>query len=524
VRRRGSLRTLAFAAATAGFGLGVLGPGCKKDAPQSLIVVSLDASDANGTGVAVVEISVLKPAPSSEVVAQKFFDLPTTGLPQNGTGTFEVGVFIPGGDTGSLPVNVAAKPAGAGCMGYVGMKTAKINGGDTKAIALTLHPGNVCNVVGTGGMGGSGNMGIAGMGGSLGTAGMGGSVGVCVPPVGAPPAAAPAPSLTNCAEFDDAAVAGTCDPVADVNNPYINDVAVSPDGQLLATASIDSNYDGVVKLWHLQNNVPTACGSLRASGVAPGYVAFSPDGKYFAVAWNNDYVYVYNIPDLSLAGQSKSAGVNTIWGVGFSADSQAVFSVDWDGDVDGTLHADRTDGTPISQTMLGVDPDFLAASPVLVGGVTTVAVNGYNGNFGIYTWNGSAFTGQLVKSTVASASGYAIRFSRDGSMMAEGTDDGTVRIWNMPITAASAPNGTPISISAKPFALSFSAAGDQLAIGFGSEVDLWSVSARTLVTRHTVVAPAGASGQFVDSTVFSASGAAVIVGEDVCGKFLICSD
>src|SRR5262249_50048806 len=154
-------------------------------------------------------------------------------------------------------------------------------------------------------------------------------------------------------------------------------LAASPDGQLFATTSYDDYYDGVIKMWRLQNNVPTSCGILRGSGIAPAFVAFSPDGKYFAVAWNNDYVYTYSVPDLNLVGESKSAGINTIWGVGFSADSQTVFSIDWDGGSDGTLHADRPDGTTVTQKMLGVDPDFMAVSPVAMGGLTTIAVAGY---------------------------------------------------------------------------------------------------------------------------------------------------
>jgi len=143
---------------------------------------------------------------------------------------------------------------------------------------------------------------------------------------------------------------------------------------------------------------------------------------------------------------------------------------------------------------------------------------------GVYTWNGATntFTGPTIVDTSPGAAGSAVTFSRDGTLLAEGTNDGTVRIWNLPITAASVPSGAAIGATGKPFGLSFSAAGDQLAIGAGGEVDLVSVANRTVVARHAVVPPAGATDQYVDSTIFSASGAAVIAGEDVCGKFLIC--
>jgi hypothetical protein len=517
VRRRGSFRALAVAIFVAGLGLAAFAPGCKKEA-EALIVVSLDASDDNGGSVAIVEITVSNP--SGGIATQKFFDLPATGLPPSGTTTFEVGIYVPAGVTGSLPVNVAAKPAGAGCMGYVGARAAKINGGDTKAIALTLRPGNVCNIVGTAGMGG--NSGTAGSGGSIGT-GSGGSTVSCATAVGTPPAPAPTPTtLATCAEYDQNSSTAVCDAANDVNNPFVTDVAVSPDGQLLATSSTDSSSNGVVKLWRLTNNVPTLCGSLTQSAIAPGYLAFSPDGQYFAIAWRSDYIYTYHLPDLALVGEIKSSP-NPLYGLGFSADSQTVFSIDWDGGSDGTLYADRPSGTPVSQLALGVDPDVFAVSPVATGGVTTMAVGGYQGNFGVYTWNGTTLAGPTIKTTVGTAGGWSVRFSRDGTMLAEGTDDGSVRIWSVPITAASAATAT-IPTTATPYGLSFSAAGDALAIGFGSEIDLWNVAARAVVARHTVTAPPGASGQFVDSVAFSASGAAVVAGEDVCGKFLICSD
>jgi WD40 repeat protein len=360
----------------------------------------------------------------------------------------------------------------------------------------------------------------------MGTAGSGGSVVSCGSAVGTPPAPAGAPTLANCVEYDHNAAGGTCnpDPAVDINNHFINDVVVSPDGQLLATSGNDSSANAIVKVWRLQNNVPIGqCSVFSRAAVGPAFVAFSPDGQYFAIAWNGDYVYTYHVPDFLLVGEAKSSP-NPLYGVGFSADSKTVLSIDWDGLDNGTLYADQPDGTAISQQVLGVDPDFFTVSPVASGGVTTMAVAGYNGNFGVYTWNGSAFTGPIVRTTVAGAAGSAIRFSRDGLMLAEGTNDGSIRFWNVPITNSSAPSGAAITIGDIPFGLSFSALGDQIAVGFGSEIDTWSVSTRAMLGRHGVVAPPGGTIQYVDSTTFSASGSAVVVGEDKCGKFLICSD
>ena len=80
------------------------------------------------------------------------------------------------------------------------------------------------------------------MGGMGGTGGAGGSA-QCGNTVGTKPATVAPPTLSNCVE-QDSQMGVTCDPVGDVNNPWINMVAVSPDGSLLATASVDSSTTG----------------------------------------------------------------------------------------------------------------------------------------------------------------------------------------------------------------------------------------------------------------------------------------
>ena len=164
-------------------------------------------------------------------------------------------------------------------------------------------------------------------------------------------------------------------------------MAVSPDGQYLATAgshrtsspnTIDSANDRV-RIWRLVGNTPTLCGSINISnpGLGPAYVAFSPNGQYLAVAWRRDYVYVYSVPSFTMVGSILSS-YGPLYGVGFSPDSQTVFSIDYDSSLaDGTLYADRVNGDPVALAQLGVDPDILAVSPVAgTGNTSTIAVGG----------------------------------------------------------------------------------------------------------------------------------------------------
>jgi WD40 repeat protein len=66
--------------------------------------------------------------------------------------------------------------------------------------------------------------------------------------------------------------------------------------------------------------------------------------------------------------------------------------------------------------------------------------------------------------------------------------------------------------------LSFSPFGTYVALGYDYQVDVWNVT-----TRAKVSSSASATS-FVDSLTFSASGAALIAGEDRCGRVLICAD
>lgn len=524
-----SARTLTWLAVTGAFALVGVAPGCKKHGPpESLIIVDMEANDTNGAGVSAVEVRISGPSPSTEVVVARIFDLPATGLPM-GT-AFEVGVYVPGGVTGSLTVTAIARPP-TGCNGYLGTKGgAKVDGGDTTPVVLTMRPTNVCTLAGTAGTSGSagtgGATGSAGRGGTTGTAGTGGSTVVTgCGTVGTPPAPDAPPSLTSCVEIDHNPSGVVCDPTIDDFNPFINDVVASPDGQLLATAGSDIFGNGSVKIWRFQGNTPVPCGPvIDGYGIGPAFVAFSPNGQFLAIAWNGAYVEIYRVPTFNLVAESRSSP-NYLYGVGWSADSQTVFSIDWDGGSDGTLYADRPDGTAITSVRLGVDPDRLAVSPVAVGGVTAIAVAGYAGNAGVYTWNGGTLTGPTVLTTAPMAHGWGVGFSRNGQLLAVGTSEGIVRFWNVPVTST-APTGASISVGSTNTVagIAFSPSSDFVALGFGMQAEIWNVTTRAFVARRTVTVPPGATANPVDSVTFSAGGGVLVAGEDTCGKVLVCSD
>jgi WD40 repeat protein len=277
-----------------------------------------------------------------------------------------------------------------------------------------------------------------------------------------------------------------------------------------------------IKIWRLVGNTPTQCATTLANpGMGPSYVAFSPNGQYLAVAWENDWVYVYSVPTFAQIGKLTSS-YGLLVGVGWSPDSQVVFSVDWDGAGDGNLYADSPTGVAIDSRTLGVDPSVMAASPTAgTGNASTIAVGGNAGTFGVYTYSGGAFaTTSSIVPTASAAISWSIKFSPNGNLVGVGTDDGMVRLWTVPVTSTSTSPTATILASAtgsSVYGLSFSPYGTYVAIGYELQTAIWNMSTRAFVGSTS-------AASFVDAVSFSASGGAVIFGEDDCGRVVVCAD
>ena len=461
-----------------------------------------------------------------------------------GTGGAAGGAAGTGGSVGAAGTGRSAAGTGgqSGSSGRGGTGGTAGTGGAAGTSATAGTGGSVAGSGGRGGTGGGGagtGGGAAGRGGSGGTGGAAGTGGSgatggapsCSVAAGGRPAAVAPPSLNKCTEYSHNDPGSVCSTTTNVNNPWINDVTVSPDGQYMVTAGShrtsapDANdaANDRVKVWRLVGNTPTQCASISITNPmwGPPYVSFSPNGQYLAVAWTKDYVYVYSVPGFTLYGTIDSS-YGALYGVGWSPDSQTVFSIDYDGLGDGTLYADSPNGTPIAQSVLGVDPDVLAVSPVAgAGNVTTLAVGGYDTTAGVYTFNGTTFTGPTMLTTGPYASTWGARFSPSGNLLALGTDEGIVRFWSIPLTSTT-PTGSAITnVSGGTItSLVFSPQGTHLAMGYDFQADIWNVSTRALVSRT----PSAAVVTYADALAFSASGGALIMGEDNCGRVLVCAD
>ncbi len=111
-------------------------------------------------------------------------------------------------------------------------------------------------------------------------------------------------------------------------------VAVSPDGEYLASTSLDERAGAEVKLWRIADR--SLVGALPAnSGRRP--LAFSPDGKHLAVG--TDYlgparplgVQLWSLPDLQLVravAQPEQPALGYVSAIAFSPDGKLIAAAD----------------------------------------------------------------------------------------------------------------------------------------------------------------------------------------------------
>jgi WD40 repeat protein len=214
-------------------------------------------------------------------------------------------------------------------------------------------------------------------------------------------------------------------------------VALSPDGKVLATGA----GDGSVRLYRVPSGLAAGRPALTAAeppsanplGATANpdrvdLIAFSPDGKQFAVDYESVAVQVFDTASGEPVGRAIDVGdvPATVEAIAFTPGGGNVITSNDRGEVDtwdpvtGRLLADRR--LPVGPA---VTPEPAAISP----DGTTLAIGGGDGT--IQFWD--IGTGQQLGAALVTGDGAAgtLAYSPDGGTLASGGDGSTVKLWNL---------------------------------------------------------------------------------------------
>jgi WD40 repeat protein len=328
------------------------------------------------------------------------------------------------------------------------------------------------------------------------------------------------PPISGCRTFAHAATSG-CPSV------YVNSVAISPNGQIVATGGSDYR----VKIWSFDGRNLTQTGTVLMD-FNGSMLAFSPDGTKLAFTSGLLNAGVTGIRTYTVSNWTAGTlyqddgSKNSLRGVGFTPDSTRLVSVNAIGTAGGDVFVHNIGGSalPAYTSRVAHEPYTLAVSPrAATDGSVAIAVGSYYGTTTVLSLGASGFaaTSKDVPSAANTRTTYAAAFSLDGSLLMTGDDSGAVRFFAYPLAATPTPIAPAITFAGGDTvnAVAFSPSGMYVAVGGGfatKQLSIYSVATHTEADRTT---PAGD----VNTVAFSPNGSAIVAGLDACGSVIVCA-
>ncbi|WP_379498493.1 hypothetical protein [Nonomuraea thailandensis] len=282
----------------------------------------------------------------------------------------------------------------------------------------------------------------------------------------------------------------------------VRDVAFSPDGHLMATAS----DKGTVRMWNASTHQPLGPPLTGHTAMVNG-AAFSPDGTMLVTASTDQTLRLWDVTGRRTAGEPLTGHTGVVTGVAFSPDGRLVVSAG----ADGTLRVwNPATRLAVGKPLTGHDGPITAVTISPDG--STIASSGNDKTVRLWNLTTRRPIGRPLTGHTSLTNGVA--FSPDGRILASTSGDKSVRLWNV---ATGTPAGDPLHGHTNvTYGVAFSPDGRILASsGWDKTVRLWDVA-----TRRPLGTPLTGSTSSVFNISFSPDGSA-LGGGDSDGSLLI---
>jgi serine/threonine protein kinase len=192
-------------------------------------------------------------------------------------------------------------------------------------------------------------------------------------------------------------------------------VALSPDGQTLASAS----FDKTIRLWNFATG--ELLKTVEAHSDAVRTIAYSPDGKTLASGSGDKTIRIWDLQTQTLV-RTLSGHSGPIWSIALSPDGQTLAS----GSYDGTIKLWNPQTGALRQT-LTEHYDSIWSVAISPDGKMLASCS-YDGK--IKLWN--LQDGKLLRTLTGHTDAVrAIAISPDGKYLVSGSWDKTARIWDL---------------------------------------------------------------------------------------------
>jgi WD40 repeat protein len=286
-------------------------------------------------------------------------------------------------------------------------------------------------------------------------------------------------------------------------------VAWSPDGKTLAAGGWGTRTAGTVRLWDVANRrvsatfspfTPFAQGPLR--GVIYSLV-FTSDGKTLIISTQDNSVWLWDVSTGKSIAQLKSDPNETGNHLALSADGKLLAAGANNGTVRLWNVASRTslrgwkageDGNPVFSVAFSPNGKVLATGCNMLGGRLWNVSDGENRENFVPDAQDRALSTDLNNTT------YSVAFSPDGTIFAQGCDNGLIRLLDVPTGkklaafighTATAGHTDTSGHDALVRSLAFSPDGRTLvSAGSDGNVKLWSIGKTSNAKSTAEVSPA----------------------------------